>query len=323
MKNTLETRVGVFVAFIAIAAILILETLGGIEQFRRGRRVHALFTTVQELNVGDRVKMAGVEVGKVESISLAENRVSVTMKLDRAATVKTDTIATIRFAGLLGQNYVSLDFGSPDAPLAEDDTVLSTTEQPDLNSIMTKLDDVATGVDNLTRSFTGEEIGNLLGPLTDFLKQNSEPLTLTIANISDISRQISAGEGTVGKLVYDDTLHTSALTSLENMQEAMADAQLTISDARKMMDQVKAGEGTVGLLLTDDALYTESTESMSNLREILEKINQGQGSVGKLVNEEEFYSNVKLTLQKMEKGVESLEDTGPLSVLGIAIGSLF
>ena len=62
---------------------------------------------------------------------------------------------------------------------------------------------------------------------------------------------------------------------------------------------------------------------MSNLREVLEKINRGEGSVGMLVNEEEFYQNAKLTLQKVEKSVESLEDTGPLSVLGIAVGSLF
>jgi phospholipid/cholesterol/gamma-HCH transport system substrate-binding protein len=62
---------------------------------------------------------------------------------------------------------------------------------------------------------------------------------------------------------------------------------------------------------------------MTNLKEILQKINQGQGSVGKLVNDESFYKNAKLSLQKLDKATEGLEDQGPLSVLGIAVNSLF
>ena len=62
---------------------------------------------------------------------------------------------------------------------------------------------------------------------------------------------------------------------------------------------------------------------MTNLKEIFQKINQGQGSVGKLVNDESFFKNVKLSLQKLDKATEGLEDQGPLSVLGIAVNSLF
>src|SRR5690349_8756395 len=111
MKNTLETRLGVFVALIVFAAWLIFETLGGVEQFKPGNHVQALFNTAQELKVGDRVKMAGVEIGKVEKIDLAESKVRITMKLRPDAAVKTDSAATIKFAGLLGQNFVAIGFG--------------------------------------------------------------------------------------------------------------------------------------------------------------------------------------------------------------------
>src|SRR5262245_31904888 len=120
MKNTLETRLGIFVALAVIAAVLILEMVGGADWFRRGYRVYALFHTVQELKVGDRVKVAGVEVGRVENITLdeANNKVKVAMKLRSGVAVKTDSIATVRFTGLMGQNFVALDFGSPGAPIA-------------------------------------------------------------------------------------------------------------------------------------------------------------------------------------------------------------
>ena len=49
MKNTLETRLGIFVALAVIAAVLIMETVGGIERFRRGYRLHGEFNNIQEL----------------------------------------------------------------------------------------------------------------------------------------------------------------------------------------------------------------------------------------------------------------------------------
>ena len=76
-------------------------------------------------------------------------------------------------------------------------------------------------------------------------------------------------------------------------------------------------------MLKDEALYNETTTSMTNLREILQKINQGQGSVGKLLNDQEMYRNAKLSLQKLDKATEGLEDQGPLSVLGLIINNLF
>jgi len=325
MKNTLETRLGIFVALAVIAAVLILEIVGGTERFQRGYHLNALFASIQDLKEGDRVKMAGVEIGRVEKITLDEtnNKVLVSMKIRNNVEVKTDSTATIKFTGLLGQNFVALTFGSPGAPLAAPGTILSTVEQPDLSAMMAKIDNVATGVENLTKSFTGDKIDNLLGPFTDFLKANRAPLTATIANMQAVSGQIASGKGTVGKLIYDESLYNSASAAVTNLQDAASQIKMTVADARKVVDQINAGQGTVGKLLHDDKLYNETTISMTNLKEILQKINQGQGTVGKLLNDQELYRNAKLTLQKVDKATEGLEDQGPLSVMGIIINNLF
>jgi len=325
MRNTLETRLGIFVALAVIAAVLIVETLGGVEFFKRGYHLLAEFNNVQDLKVGDRVKIAGVEVGRIEAIGLDEtnNKVKVTMKLRSNVIVRTDSTAMIKFTGLLGQNFVAVDFGSPGAPRAGENTLLRTAEQPDLSAVMQKIDNVASGVENLTKSFSGFSVDKLLGPLTDFVSANKEPLTLTISNIQAVSAQISSGKGTIGRLLYDDSLYNTALATVTNLQDAASEAKLTIADARQMLDQAKSGKGTVGKLLTDDKLYNEATATMANAREILEKVNKGQGSIGKLVNDQEFYRNAKLTLQKLDKATEGLEDQGPLSVLGIVANNLF
>jgi phospholipid/cholesterol/gamma-HCH transport system substrate-binding protein len=315
MKNSLETRLGIFAALVVIAALIIMETLGGAEVFQRGYHLAALFDTVQDLKVGDSVKMAGVEVGHVEKIALENDKVRVTMKLNSGAVVKTDGQAVIKFTGLMGQNFVSIGFGSPGAPQAVDGAVLATVEQPDLNAIMTKLNDAAAGIQNLTRSFTGDTINNLLGPLTDLIRQNSAHLSASISNLESISGQIASGQGTVGKLIYSDQLYDSALTTVTNLQTTAAAAQQVING-------VNQGRGTLGRLVTDPALYNATTASMTNLNQILQKINQGQGTVGKLVNDQEFYKNAKLTLQKVDKAADSLEDQGPLTVIGIVANNL-
>jgi phospholipid/cholesterol/gamma-HCH transport system substrate-binding protein len=330
MKNSLETRLGIFFALALFVGALIMEMIGSPEFFKSGYPVKARFNSIQELKVGDPVKMAGVQIGRVKKIELAEGKVEVELKLRREAKVRTDSKASIKFVGLMGQNYVAVDFGSPNAPIASANAILETQEQGDLNSLMTKLEGVASGVEGLTKNFSGENFSNLLGPFTDFLKENSPRLTAILGNLQIISSQIAEGKGTVGKLINDEALYNKALSTVESLQKTTQDlkplfddAKLTLAEAKNTVAGINKGEGSLGKLLHDEKLYAETTTAMTNLKEILEKINKGQGSVGKLVNDEAFFNNAKMTLQKVEKATEGLEDQGPLSVLGIAVNSLF
>ena len=183
MKNTLETRLGMFVAIAMVAGIIIVEILGAGDIFKPGYHLVAQFHSIQDLKLGDAVKMAGVPIGKGEKIELKDDKVQLKLKLDKDAPVHTDSKATIKFTGLMGQYYVDVDFGTTKAPRMADGSLLITTEQPDLSALMAKLDDVATGVQNLTKSFSGDKIDNILGPFTDFMKQNNPRLSAILANI--------------------------------------------------------------------------------------------------------------------------------------------
>ncbi len=381
MKNTsLETKLGMFVALVVVAAVVLLEMAGGTDFFKKGYRLHGLFNTAQELKIGDAVKMAGVPIGKVEKIGFEQGRVKVTMKLDQLAEVKTDAKATIRFAGLMGQNFVSINLGTATVPNLTPGSVIQTAEQPDLSAMMQKLDNAAAGIENLTKSFSGDSIQNVLGPVTSFFKDFNEvkspKITAVLGNLQTVSDRIAKGEGTIGKLISDDTLYQSTLKTVDTLNKTAADAQGLLADAKGAVGDLKgtfseargfitdakgslgdvknvfgdartaltnasdtllvakqtltdvrsdlqAGKGSLGKLLKDEALYNETTLAMSNLREIMQKINKGQGSVGKLVNDDSLFKNAKMTLQKLDKATEGLEDQGPLSVLGIAVNSLF
>jgi phospholipid/cholesterol/gamma-HCH transport system substrate-binding protein len=310
MKNSLETKLGIFVILAVFAAWAIIETLGSADIFSHGIRITAQFDNAQDLKLGDRVKMAGVEIGRVEKISLTDTKVSVLMKLRADASVRTDSKAAIKFTGLMGQNFVAIDFGSPGNPQVKDGMEIAGVEQADLSAIMAKLDSAAGGIQNITKNFAGDEIKNMFGALDNILTEKKDSIKQTIDNMKNISGQIASGEGTIGKLIYTNTLYNSALDTVSNLDVTVTSARLAIDDAR-------AGKGTLGKLLTDETLYNSATASMTNLNSILQKVNQGDGTIGKLVNDQEFYKNAKLSLQKLDKAADGLEDTGPLSVIGI------
>jgi len=332
MKDSIETRLGLFFALAIITALVIMESLGTFAFFQRGYHLHALFKSVQELKVGDAVKMGGVPVGRVESIRLTNAVARVTMNLDRTMKdqVRLDSTAIIKFTGLMGQNYVDISFGTPTGVPAADGATLPTVEQPDLSALVGRLDRVASGVENLTKSFSGEQIDKLLGPLTELVKNNQSNLTATLGNVKDISERIRNGEGTVGRLIASDDLYLTALNTVSNLQgtaadikKAADDAHALLTNANDVIAQVKSGQGTLGKIIYDEALHHQAAGAMTNLNQILEKVNKGDGTVSQLINTNSMLKDVKLSLQKLDKATESLEDTGPLSILGTMVNSLF
>ncbi|MBP1752147.1 MAG: transporter, periplasmic substrate-binding protein, partial [Geobacteraceae bacterium] len=123
-------------------------------------------------------------------------------------------------------------------------------------------------------------------------------------------------EGTIGKLVNDDTFYRDAKSAMANMDGSM-------KDLKDIAGKINRGEGTMGKLVNDEALYTEFKDASKNIKEITQKINNGQGTLGKLLNEDTLYRDATATLKKTEKAVEGLGDSGPISVLGSVVGTLF
>jgi len=96
-----------------------------------------------------------------------------------------------------------------------------------------------------------------------------------------------------------------------------------MKNINEIAQRINKGEGTMGKLVNDPALYNEFKETVVNLKEITRKINEGQGTMGKLVNDDKLYRDALSTLKKTEKAMEGLQDTGPISVIGSAVGTLF
>jgi phospholipid/cholesterol/gamma-HCH transport system substrate-binding protein len=249
--------------------------------------------------------------------------VEVSMTVEPAAGVRTDSKASIKFTGLMGQNFMAIDFGNQASPVVSTGALLESREQPDLAAIMSKLESAAEGMQNMTKSFSGEEFSKLLGPMTDMIKDNQPRINSILSNVDSLTTGMNRGEGTLGRLLKQDTLYVQTLQAVTNLIASTEDLKVTLSSTRQMVSDMNSGKGTIGRLLVDDSLFRETTNMMTNLREVAEKLNRGNGTVGQLINDDAFLRNLKLTLQKVEKATETLEDAGPLQVIGTAAGSIF
>jgi len=137
MRLNVETAVGLFVLFgIACLAWLSvklgkLEIVGG-DYFP----VHAEFASASGLRKGVSVEIAGVDVGKVESITLNDYRADVLMKIRQGVKLQEDTIASIRTRGLIGDKYVSLSPGASDRLIPSGGKIRETEAAVDLEALI-------------------------------------------------------------------------------------------------------------------------------------------------------------------------------------------
>jgi phospholipid/cholesterol/gamma-HCH transport system substrate-binding protein len=112
--------VGIF-TLIGIAALVFLSMrLGRIELFPTpGYALYANFDNISGLKTGDRVEIAGVQVGKVVAISLDHERARVAMRINDGVQVDNEAIAAIKTSGIIGDKYVSISLGPGDHFLAD------------------------------------------------------------------------------------------------------------------------------------------------------------------------------------------------------------
>jgi phospholipid/cholesterol/gamma-HCH transport system substrate-binding protein len=126
-----ELVVGIFV-LIGLAALAYLSVRLGKLEFigSQGYRVVGDFDSIAGLKPGAMVEIAGVEVGRVESIRLNKQyQAAVAFRIKPGVVLQADAIASVKTKGLIGEKYVRITPGGSDKILG-DGGVLRETESP-------------------------------------------------------------------------------------------------------------------------------------------------------------------------------------------------
>jgi len=142
MKDrSIEIAVGIFV-FIGILCIGYMTVkLGKMEWFGSDNyAVFARFQSIAGLKTGANVEMAGVKIGKVESISLdpVQQVAMVKIRIQKGVELTDDVIASVKTAGMIGDKYIKLSPGGSDVILKPGDMITETESALDLEELISK-----------------------------------------------------------------------------------------------------------------------------------------------------------------------------------------
>ena len=82
----------------------------------------------------------------------------------------------------------------------------------------------------------------------------------TIANLKEITGDINAGKGTIGKLAKDEELAKKLDTTLTKLSE--------------LTTQLEAGQGTAGKFFKDETLYNKANDMLTETQNLMKAIRE-------------------------------------------------
>lgn len=252
-----QLRVGLTVLFATIILAVLIFLLSGNMGFGGKIVVKSYFDNAGGLRVGAPVRLHGVNIGNVSGIQVVASRkqtpVEVTMKVStKFDDLHRDSLAMLSTAGVLGETFVDIDSSKAVGPMAKSGDVLNTVDVPQLSDVV--------------RS-------------TDSTLQNLQKLEERVDRILTF---VESGQGSIGKLIYDETLYQRLNSSVNELQI--------------LVSAVSQGKGSVGKLMMSDELYNKANLAIDNVNGLVSQINSGQGSIAKLINDPSFYNNANRTV---------------------------
>ena len=298
--------VGVFIFLGIVIFVGAILTLGGQQKtFQKSVTVKAFFSDVEGLQKGNNVWFSGVKIGTVKKISFkGSSQVEVDLSIQESSKeyIRSDAKAKIGSDGFIGSKLVILYGGTDKNPPVENGDVMV-----------------------VEKAVTTDEMFSTL-------QSNNKNLLDITGDFKLISKRLSNGEGTVGKLLTDESL-------LNEMQKVLATLQTAAVNTERLTTTVSGytsklnNKGTLANeLVSDTVLYARLKESsrqieslsltakaaVNDLKNATENVNAGlnnkKSPAGMLLNDEAVASDLKSTLrylnsstQKLDQNLEALQ----------------
>lgn len=223
MRRLVDVKRAAVVTVLAVTLIAVVGArIGGDDD-----RVRVRFASAAPLVEGNQVKIDGVVVGTVESLEVKDGVAEVSLDLDDAAMpLHEDAQLTIRPVSLLGERYVDLDRGSPDAPVLDADATIPVSQ----TATAVGLDEVLNTVDDPT----GDGLRALVTTLGEGMQGNGGNIDQALRAMSPSLREARALAA-----VLED--HNRLLARLVEQFEPVAGA-LAVRDGEAMDQLVESSD---------------------------------------------------------------------------------
>jgi phospholipid/cholesterol/gamma-HCH transport system substrate-binding protein len=139
MDRRVNVAVGLFLVLGILALGYLSIKLGRVSLLGGGSYpVTVEFPSVGGLKAGSSVEIAGVEIGRVESIGLADYQARVILRVNRDVQLQEDSIASIKTKGLIGEKYVRISPGGSDKIIPPNGRIREVEAPVDFEELLSK-----------------------------------------------------------------------------------------------------------------------------------------------------------------------------------------
>jgi phospholipid/cholesterol/gamma-HCH transport system substrate-binding protein len=159
--------------------------------------------------------------------------------------------------------------------------------------------------------------------IDQMVTENREKVDATLSNIREITDKVNKGEGTLGRIISDPKLHDELVATIGEIRTSAAQAKTFVDNANAIIAEVKAGKGTLGTLVFDEKAGEDIKASIASLRAVSDKISRGEGTLGKLLSDDSMLRDAQAIMKKADRALDGLDDTGPITAVGVVARGLF
>ena len=279
-------KVGLLAAF-GIFVLLWASFSGGTSIFSTKKTLHTMVTTAVGLMPGAPVRLSGVEVGKVTSVTLVgkstTEQVDVQMTIEEGAwaLIKNDSKATLGTIGMLGDKYIEITPGTPGLPNLSEGDYIPGQSTGDLLTLM-------------------DEVPEIMGNIRDLSRA-----------LAKLARHLDGSEGTLGKLLYSDSLYNLMLgageqasdiasTLKKDLPQLSSNLRETLERINALADAMQDTSGTLGMVLSSRTLYDRIDHISANLASLTDSLRAGKGTAGALLSDETMYADLHKTILDLQ-----------------------
>ena len=296
-KSRLETKVGLFVFVgLVLLAVLLIQFSKGTSIFRGTYELRLHADNVGGLKQRASVLLAGVQVGGVSDIQLAEDGKSVTilLKIYKGCKIYHDARFVIQQSGFLGDQYVAIIPTDNKEPRLKDGDEVECEAPFNLQEtaraaagFIQRIDDTAKKLDaaigDVRRLVLNEQTLTNLSVTVGNLRTFSEQATGTISNVN----ALIATDGTqidlaVSNVVFfsqdlirlSDDAHGLISTNSAEISTAVKNIESSTETLKKLTDDLQSGNGLAGTLLKNEQLSTNVQAVAANLAVATSNLNR-------------------------------------------------
>jgi phospholipid/cholesterol/gamma-HCH transport system substrate-binding protein len=270
-KISHKVRLGIFVSLGILIFILAIYFIGEKQQlFRSTFRLSGVFKDVAGLQVGNNVRLSGINVGTIDNIAIISDtsvRVIILVDENTRQFIKKDAVAGIGSEGLMGNKVLVISPGTGREKTIENDDVIATSQPIDVDDIMKSL------------------------------KTTMENTAYITGDLAKIATNIESGKGTIGRLMMDKDWRQDIQATIVNLKDGSVGFR-TFMEKTNELDSI---------LIRLNKTIDNTSSITYDLSRITNNIQSGEGMIGKLLMDQRMGQNLDSTLINLKNGLAEFE----------------